>query len=127
MPFDPAGHGLLSAEAAALSAGPLAAQARLAEDLLDVVPADYDALEADSTEQRCWEEMVVLQINFQFARSEALVQQGLGDLQQTYRKVDAVSPTALSLRDRFFGRGETSVDTFDVDGGSFFLDAITDA
>lgn len=126
MPFDPTGHGLLSADAAALTAAQLAAQARLAEDLLGVTPAAFDALAGGSDAQRAWGEMVVLQLNYQLERNEALVQQAIGDLQRTYRREEAVSPSARALCTRYFARGETEEGALDVDGGAFFLDAIVD-
>ena len=54
MPFDATAHALLSTEAAALGAGQIAAQARLAEDLLGVVPEDYDEWASMGNPEWAW-------------------------------------------------------------------------
>jgi len=99
--FDPSGNELLSKPAAALETGKLEAQARLAEHLLGVVGSDYDTLEDDSLERAVWAQMVILQVNYQLEKNEALVHEGLGDLQRTYKRKELISPTAALLRDRF--------------------------
>ena len=99
--FDPVGHGLLCKPAVALEAENLVAQARLAEHLLGVVSGDYDTLEEGSLERVAWAQTVILQINFFLEKNEALVHEGLGDMQRTYRRDELISPTARLLRDRF--------------------------
>ena len=99
--FDPTGHELLSEPAAALTQQKLAAQARLAEHLLGVDGVAYESLPEDCLERSVWTHMVVLQINFFLEKNEALVHEGLGDMQRTYNRKELVSPTAVLLRDRF--------------------------
>lgn len=96
--FDPSGNALLSAEAQALAAAPLAAQARLAESLLRLDAALFETLPASSVEARAWASAVALQINYQLENREALAHEMLGDRQTTYRRDrTAVSPGAAQL------------------------------
>lgn len=119
--FDPTGIAGLSEEAAVLEPAELTFQARLAERLLRVAPEAYDTLPADA--QAVWQEMVLLQIRYQMQANPALVRQGVGDLQQTYRDGGPVSPGARLLRDTAFADGADTP----ISNGSWGLDAVYDS
>ena len=119
--FDPTGTAGLSDEAAVLEPAELIYQARLAERLLRVASPDYDGLSAD--DQEVWQVMVLLQIRYQLQANPALVHQGIGDLQQTYRDGGPISPDARLIRDTFFAAGTDTA----ISDGSWGIDAVYDS
>ena len=114
--YEPTSNLTLSPIAEALGPEKLTAQARLAEHLLGVDSEAYDDLVGDPMKQAIWGEMVALQINYQIEKNEALVHEGLGDLQRTFRRDTLISPSARLLRDRFLAEY--------CDGGSVVMTAI---